>query len=41
MRKQAIDNIKAALFELGKGDPDQKAADYIRNALDEVRDVTG
>jgi hypothetical protein len=39
-RKRAIEDVTAALFELGRGDPDHKTNDYIRKALDEVRDIT-
>jgi hypothetical protein len=38
-RKSALGFIKSALFELGKGDPDNRATDYIRSADSEVRDV--
>lgn len=37
---KAIEFINSALFELQKGDPDHKVTDYIRNALDQVRDIT-
>ena len=39
-RAKAIEDIKSALFEIGRGDPDHKVTDYIRDALDMVRDIT-
>jgi hypothetical protein len=38
-RLNAIKYIDAALFELGRSDPDHKVMDYIRSADSEVRDV--
>jgi hypothetical protein len=38
--KNAITFCKSALDVLGKGDPDNKASGYIRQAYDEVRDLT-
>jgi hypothetical protein len=38
-RKHAASYIKSALFELGKGDPDHKVDDYIRDADEQVRDL--
>jgi len=38
--KNAITSIQAALDVLGKGDPDNKAGEYIREALDQVRDIS-
>jgi hypothetical protein len=32
--------INSALYELQKGDPDQKATDLIHSAVSEVRDIT-
>jgi hypothetical protein len=39
-RQKALQYIKSALFELGRGDPDQKADDYIQQALNEVISIT-
>ena len=36
-RVRAIHDIVAALFELQRGDPDNKAKDYIRDADSELR----
>ena len=36
-RVQAILDVKAALAEIQKGDPDQKAKNYIHDANDELR----
>jgi hypothetical protein len=36
-RARAIDDIKAALFEIGSGDPNNKATDDIRDADFELR----
>jgi hypothetical protein len=38
--KSARSLCETALDVLGKGDPDDKAKDYIRQALEEVRDLT-
>ena len=38
--RQAVSFIKSALSDLDQGDPDQKAAELIHSAVDEVRDVT-
>jgi hypothetical protein len=38
--RQAVSFIESALSELDKGDPDQKAADLIHSAVNEVRDIT-
>ena len=39
-RMRAIQFVKSALFEVGRGDPDNKANDYIYKALDELRLIT-
>jgi len=39
-RIDAIGFIKSALYELDKGDPDHKAADFIHSAVTEIRDIT-
>ena len=39
-RAKAIEDIKLALLEMAKGDPDNKVSEYIRDALDNVRDIT-
>jgi hypothetical protein len=39
-RQRAIQYVKSALAELGNGDPDNKANDYIYKALDELRAIT-
>jgi hypothetical protein len=38
--RQAVSFIESALSELDKGDPDQKAGDFIHSAVSEVRDIT-
>jgi hypothetical protein len=38
-RKNAIQFIRSSKLELQKGDPDNKALDYIRSADSEVRDI--
>jgi hypothetical protein len=38
--EDALAFVKSALYQLQKGDPDHKAGDIIRSALDEVRDLT-
>jgi hypothetical protein len=39
-RAKAIEDVKLALEALSKGDPDHKAKELIREALDYVRDIT-
>lgn len=40
LRIKAMISVQAALDELGRSDPDQKADGYIRDALDTVRNIT-
>lgn len=39
-RAKAIEKVKLALEEISKGDKDGKAKDYIRDAVDLLRDIT-